>query len=456
MFFKKFTIETRFNPNDTLKEYLESNIEKQSSLFRIIFSLVQSSELKLSKLNTYIQNKYNVDKRTANSLIKTAKGRIKAYWELKKYELSNLETIIVSLTLKIDKLVNTVTVYKTLATKNLLNEELLDFYRKQKKLLWHNKQKLNKIKQKRDLLKKDISNKKIRICWGTKSMFKKQFNLVENDYKSHQAWLNDFRMKRDSQINFIGSISEPQGNQNCQLSYDNQQDNFRLKVRKDLELMNGLNDKFVFINELNFKHYRNKLIKYLSGESKTITTRIKRWEKKWYLQIIFSYEVDTSYSTTSTYGTIGLDFNVGFIELSETDRAGNLINQWQYKLGKKGCSNAAKSLMRECAAHIVKLAKEKGKDLIIEDLDFKKTKAKTMKTSKNKKYNKMINAFDYSRYKECFENACYRNNVNLKMINSAYTSKIGEVKYANIMKLSTHQAASYVIARKGQGYIDKL
>ena len=34
--------------------------------------------------------------------------------------------------------------------------------------------------------------------------------------------------------------------------------------------------------------------------------------------------------------------------------------------------------------------------------------------------------------------------------------KIGKQKYSKRMKLSVHQAASYVIARKGQGYSDRL
>ena len=68
----------------------------------------------------------------------------------------------------------------------------------------------------------------------------------------------------------------------------------------------------------------------------------------------------------------------------------------------------------------------------------------------------MIHAFDYSRYNECFENACYRNGVKLIKVNPAKTSQIGAVKYASRMKLNIHQSASYVIARKGQGYKDRL
>lgn len=42
------------------------------------------------------------------------------------------------------------------------------------------------------------------------------------------------------------------------------------------------------------------------------------------------------------------------------------------------------------------------------------------------------------------------------MVNPKNTSKIGKQKYSERMKLSAHQSASYVIARKGQGFVDKL
>ena len=38
------------------------------------------------------------------------------------------------------------------------------------------------------------------------------------------------------------------------------------------------------------------------------------------------------YRTTSKYGTIGLDYNDGFIELTETDKSGNPIVNYVYKL----------------------------------------------------------------------------------------------------------------------------
>ena len=46
--------------------------------------------------------------------------------------------------------------------------------------------------------------------------------------------------------------------------------------------------------------------------------------------------------------------------------------------------------------------------------------------------------------------------VEIVLINPAYTSQVGMEKFGERMKLNRHQAASYVIARRGQGFQDKL
>ena len=114
-----------------------------------------------------------------------------------------------------------------------------------------------------------------------------------------------------------------------------------------------------------------------------------------------------------------------------------------------------KSTIEQAISKIVSYALTKGKDIVIEDLDFKKKKSTTSKSDKNKKYNKMLHLFDYSRYKEILKNGCNRNRVYLNKINPYMTSQIGKQKYSNSKKLNIHQAASYVIARCGQGFKDK-
>jgi len=72
-----FTIGTRLNLSKEQLEYFKADMEKQSKLFRVVWKLVQTSDLKQSRLNTYLQDTYNIDKRSANTLIQLAKGRLR-------------------------------------------------------------------------------------------------------------------------------------------------------------------------------------------------------------------------------------------------------------------------------------------------------------------------------------------------------------------------------------------
>ena len=201
-----------------------------------------------------------------------------------------------------------------------------------------------------------------------------------------------------------------------------------------------------------------KLAKLILNQDHGVSYRIIFRGNKCYLQAMIVLEQETKdCKTRKSFGTIGLDYNDGFIEMAETNETGNLIKLKHIDLKYHGTGNKAESEIREKISDIVNYAISVGKDIVIEDLDFKQTKAETekAKSDKDKKYNKMIHTFDYSRYKKSFEDCCFRQKVNLIKVNPAYTSKIAEQKYCEKKKLVIHQGASFVIARKGQGFVDK-
>lgn len=457
---KCFTTETRLSPRQFSMAYFEKDIEKQSQVFRVVWKMIQTTDLTQSRLNSHLQAGFCVDKRTANSIIQTAKGRLKAIKELKKVERSNLETRISTMRLTIGKLASDIKELKPKVTANKATEKQLAKYRRLKKNLWNRKQKLNRMRQQ---LANDIRQEEkdyYPVCWGTKKGFKAQYHLEENGFKSHEGWRNEFRRRRDTQVNFVGSVGEPKGNQNCQLSYNKEDDCFQLKIRKDLEFMKDDRDKFFYIYNLKFQLHKDELIRAIKEGKTPFCFRFLRRGRKWYLQVIFTWVTDEMErkSRDAAYGAIGLDFNDGFISFSETDLYGNLKGQRHFKMKYHGTGNKADSEIQEILAEITSIAEEKEKPIVMEDLSFRKKKAQTSKSySKNgKQYNKMLHALDYSRYKERMENACFRHNIELIYVNPAYTSQIGEEKFGSRMKLNRHQAASYVIARKGQGYVDKL
>ena len=83
--------------------------------------------------------------------------------------------------------------------------------------------------------------------------------------------------------------------------------------------------------------------------------------------------------------------------------------------------NSATSEIRNITSKIVDYALLTGKDIVIDDLDFRKTKSETdeAKSDYGKTYNHMIHAFDYLRYNKSLENCCFRRDVNLIKVNHA-------------------------------------
>lgn len=185
---------------------------------------------------------------------------------------------------------------------------------------------------------------------------------------------------RDKNIFYLGSSDESYGNQMFQMKYNEETDDFTVKIRKENKYCKSKkeNDKYIVIPHINFKHLHKELVEVVKKGKVPLSFRIHREKNKWYLQCMFAITYrKEKLQTTAKYGVLGLDYNDGFIEMSETNESGNLIGQYHYDLKYHGKGKKAENEIRQTISEIVKMGEKKGKDIIIEDLDFKRTKAKT-------------------------------------------------------------------------------
>ena len=139
-----------------------------------------------SVFNRELQLKFDVLKRTANSVIADTVGRFNALVELKKKECEDLENKIKSLKDSISKLTEEVNRRAELSAKNRLSEEELVSYRKLKKTLYFKRQRLNKLQNRYLQRKQAIETGKYKYCFGTKKLFMAQNRLKENGYKTKE------------------------------------------------------------------------------------------------------------------------------------------------------------------------------------------------------------------------------------------------------------------------------
>ena len=445
---QKYTTVTQLHEinNKDIIEYFENASVYFCKLQRKAFHIFKNENIKGNKIDyNLIQKKFMVDyeisRRTTNSILKDVKGRIKALEELKKYEVSQKEQKIKNLKEEIEKLDIKILEFQE-KMKNKIKVNRFKYWNLKKSRAFK-KMKLNKFKMRLEQLKWEIETGHFKLCFGTKKLLKSN--------------KEEFLLQRDSQMFYIGSQDETGRNSMFQLSYNNRNNQFNIKIRKDFGF--DTEEKYVF-GKCCFNNHKNKLIEALENKNSTpLTYSIIRKNGRYYLHCTFEYRIENKdwFLTRKTYGTIGVDFNKGFLTVSETDRNGNLVKAdiLKYRFGK---GNKTKSDLENCISKIVKRALETGKDVCFEDLNFKVTKSKATKgkTDKDKKYNNMLHTLAYSLYDKLITNMSFRNKIGIIKVNPAWTSWIAKNKFCKRMKLNIHNGAAFVIARRGLGIKDTV
>lgn len=408
--------------NQPLYEYFDDYSKMFNFLFRrcvyhLRHKLNGESE---SRYRTNLMLEFNLTNRMAKAIIRTAKNRLKLLKESARYQFNNLYKRRRTLYKKMGKL------------KFLLSLSSTSF--KQRKLvklrLFWTQMKLNKVNQ---LLSNGL---KIHLTFGTRHLLK------TNKEK--------FLAKRDNQVVYIGDKNETCGNQQFQIKFNFKYNRFEYKLRVDNRWVQSSN-KYIFGSfVLKNKDAKLSILKTLSNnKSNPLTYRISKEKDALYLQII--YRRETADVTRSSRGVLGIDFNKGFISVSEISSDGKLQSSTRYNYLHTGKSTKTKTSMLELVSKLVAQAVNVGKDIVIEDLVSLDSNKKQEKT-KSKDYNRMINSLKFGLFKRCLLSKATKEGVSIHSVNPYNTSKIARASYTDRMKLNVHDAASYVIARRFYQY----
>ena len=425
-------------------------ITEYKGLFNFVqrkaFHIIKNSYINTGKftltdkgvLTKNIATTYNFTSRAANSIVSNMVGRFNAIKELKEYEQNQLKTKIKSLEKKIAKTEEARQKLNLRMALNTATKKEQERYEKLKISLYWRRNKLNKLKRKIKKIENEIKTQRYKVCFGTKK-------LLKTDY-------NKFKEQRDSELFYVGRASDISCNTNFQMRYNRKDNQFYFKIRKEI---NTVPDKHVRGKVYFSKSQTKKIKELLRSKESPLTYRNKVKDGKYYLQIIFQYKHNTTIcDTRNSNGVIGVDFNKGFVAVSETDSYGNLINtfniKYRFRSGTKTENDfqwIAKILSEYCL--------EDGKDLVIENLNFDKAIANLVK-GEFKIYNEMLSSLAYAKFSKIIESKCAKKRIFLNKVNPAWTSYIAKEKYCENKKLNIHNGASYVIARRGQGLKDEV
>ena len=438
----KYTTETRLyiKNNKDIVDYFDEVINQYSYIFRKIYYIIRSNpKIKISSLNTELQNEYSISRRTASSIIKTVQGIINSIRELKKAEIKQKQYKLEKISKKLEKLIPKLLDLKLKAKENNIKD--LMKYRNLKTKVAFMKIRKDKLINKIDSLNYQLETDKFKITFGTKKLFKKN--------------LEEFLNKRDNQMVFIGSKEEKGCNHNFQLKYIVKINQFIIRIRKDFKYKGKKGEERYAYGKCFFNNHSKLLKEILESKNFPLTYRIIKRNNKYYLQCIFEIDNKNTILTRKDYGTIGIDFNKGFVTVSQTNKYGHLVrtDKMTYRFGS---GNKTENDLLLIINKLTELAVNTGKDIVVEDLDFLKTKSGTIKgnSEKGKQYNKMLHSLAYRMFLNRTEQICNRKNVGLIKVNPAWTSWIAENKFCDKMKLNIHAGASFVIARRGMNIKD--
>lgn len=387
-----------------------------SSIKRRLFAEITKELKSGSELKRDFITRYQITARQFNSMWREVTGQIASIQELKKLNIQNLEHKIQSLEKKI----------KITQSKFKVH---------------HWKRKLNKFQLKLHQTQASLKQAPS-LCFGGKKLFKKQFHLKENGYKSHAEWKKDWTSQRNSQFFLIGSKDESFGNQSCQMLPG------KLVLRLTNQLAKKYGTKTIAI-PCEFS-YQKALIQAALGQGQAMSYRFVREldEKKrikWY--VLVSTEAPRVEQVSDfKNGALGIDLNPACLAMTHISPDGNLLRSWQVSLTIQGrTQEQIKATLGEAIAKIVDYAALNGLPIVIEKLDFSKKKSEMNTRGKNR----MLSHFAYAQFSKMMASRCHKLGIELIAVNPAYTSVIGKYKFSLGYGLSSHCAAAMAIARRG-------
>ena len=291
-----------------------------------------------------------------------------------------------------------------------------------------------------------------RLCFGSRKLFRAQFDLEANGYASHAEWREAWEAARSSQFYVLGSKDETAGCQGCVAEYLGE-NRFRFRLRlPDALIERNAGDKYLSFEAAMPRYGTDHLAAALTLEQ-AIGYRFRRDEKGWRV-FASTKALPFECASDKRRGMIGFDFNADHLAVAETDRFGNLVEARRIPLVLYGCTREqASARVGEAGKQLLALAIERQKPLAVEKLDFAKKKARL--EAEGVRYSRMLSSLAYARTFAVIKARAHDGGIEVYQRNPAYTSVIGRHKFAERYGISFHQAAALVIARRAQNLSER-
>ena len=416
---------------------------------RRLFAAVSAGRSAPAMKSEYLQ-RYGIPARMFNAVRVSLDGKVASVREQQKLRLDDLQRRIARAERQIDDAVE----------RGSLGQ------------VHQKKRRLANLRHRLAALESDTAAGRIRLCFGSKRLWRMQHHLAENGYASHHEWLTDWRDARSDEFFVLGSREETAG---CQLCVATVADDGSLTLRLRMpDCLAAQHGKYLTIRSVRFNHGHEQVLAALDSNAEyrrhrgehgdkaaratdlgqAISYRFKRDRKGWRV-FVTTQMMDVRVVTDQRRGAIGVDLNADHLAVCETDASGNYVNTFSVPLLTYGKSQRqAEAIIGDAVAHVVGYARESGKPIVIEKLDFRQKKAAL--EGESRRYSRMLSSFNYGKVKAYLLSRGYRDGVEVHQVNPAFSSVIGRVKFMERYGLSVHQAAALVLARRLLGCSERI
>ena len=336
----------------------------------------------------------------------------------------------------------------------------------------HKQRRLANLEHRLEALEAERKAGLVRLCFGSRQLWRKQHHLEANGYASREEWLEDWRDARTGEFFVLGSRGETAGCQLCVASIA-EDGSLTLLLRLPGSLVDR-HGKYVTVTGVRFAYGHGQVLAALAsnadyaacrrehgeksaratGLGQAISYRFKRDAKGW--RVFATTELqDVPSVTDKRRGAVGVDLNADHLAVCETDASGNYVHAFRVPLVTYGKTrHQAQALIGDAVARVVEYARRVGKPIVLERLDFREKKAAL--EGQSRKYSRMLSSLSYAKTLACFLSRGHRQGVEIHQVNPAFSSVIGRVKFMERYGLSVHQAAALALARRLLGCSERI
>ena len=174
---------------------LSADAELYGQVERKLFAQVASGKSAASLKSAYLK-RYGIPARMFNAVRVSLEGKVSSGRGQQKIRQDNLKQQIAR-------------------AENQIEQFVAD---KQRAGLHQKTRRLAGLQHRLVTLESDVASGRVRLCFGSKRLWRKQYSLEANGYGSHEEWLRDWRDARNDEFFVMGSRDETAGCQLCTAS----------------------------------------------------------------------------------------------------------------------------------------------------------------------------------------------------------------------------------------------